>query len=82
MRFETTYQTLAGPDFSARTTPLSEDEAHRVIGANLVAGFNTHVHTKDPRGELLRTRDDRPLTVVALHGARLISVMEFVHTGL
>ncbi|MFD9398190.1 hypothetical protein ACFWA4_05140 [Streptomyces sp. NPDC060011] len=41
--------------------------------------FETHVHTKNARGEQLRTRDGRPLTVVALHGARVVSAMEFVH---
>jgi hypothetical protein len=79
MRFETTYQTFAGPVLPAKRTTVSEDEAHRAIGANLVAGFETHVHTKNARGEQLRTRDGRPLTVVALHGARVVSAMEFVH---
>ncbi|MFF0191051.1 hypothetical protein [Streptomyces sp. NPDC005244] len=81
MRFETTYQTFVGPVLPAKRTTISEDEAHRMIGANLLAGFVTHVHTKDARGEQLRTRDGRPLTVVALHGARLISAMEFIHVG-
>lgn len=81
MRFETTYQTFAGAGLPAMTTPMREDEAHRMIGANLLAGFDTHVHTKDAKGKQLRTRDGIPFTVVALHGARVISAMEFVHVG-
>ncbi|WP_331751424.1 hypothetical protein OID55_41930 (plasmid) [Streptomyces sp. NBC_00715] len=81
MRFETTYQTFAGAGLPAMRTEMSVDQAHRMIGANLLAGFDTHVHTKDAKGEQLRTREGIPLTVVALHGARVISAMEFVHVG-
>ncbi|MFF4542193.1 hypothetical protein [Streptomyces aureus] len=79
MRFETTYQTFSGPVLPAMRTRLNEDEAHRTIGANLLAGSEPIVHTKDARGEQLRTRDGRPLTVVALYRDRLVSVVELVH---
>ncbi|MEU0034656.1 hypothetical protein [Streptomyces sp. NPDC006333] len=77
--FEITYQTF-GPTFPPiRTSGLSEGEAHRFVGANTLAGFTPVVHTKDVRGEQLRTRDGNVLTVVAIHGNRLVSVMEFEH---
>ena len=51
------------------TTGLSHDEAHRLIGANVLAGFAPVAYTRAPSGEQLRSRDGHPLTVVALHGS-------------
>ncbi len=56
---------------------LSLDEAHRMIGANAMAGFTPVVHTRTPDGELLRTRDGHILTVVALHGSSVAGVVAF-----
>ncbi|NUH42888.1 hypothetical protein HUF15_40430 [Streptomyces samsunensis] len=68
-----------GPDQATRyqIPGLSTDEAHRLIGANLVAGFDPVVHTRTARGDQLRTPDGRLLTVVALYGSRLMSVIWF-----
>jgi hypothetical protein len=51
------------------TSGLSHDEAHRLIGANVLAGFEPVAYTRTPAGDHLRTRDGQPLTVVALHGS-------------
>lgn len=56
---------------------LSSDEAHRMIGANMMAGFEPVVHTRTAKGEQLRTRDGSILTVVALHGTGVMSVLGF-----
>lgn len=67
------------PDTRSPEKGLSVSEAHRVIGANVVAGFTAVVHNKTARGDLLTTVDGDPLTVVSLHGATtVISSFEFV----
>ncbi|MFI9080963.1 hypothetical protein ACIGW8_31595 [Streptomyces sioyaensis] len=68
-----------GPNRATRyqTPGLSLDEAHRLIGANTVAGFAPVVHTRTAQGDQLRTRDGHLLTVVALHGTRVMSAIEF-----
>lgn len=59
------------------TAGLSTDEAHRLIGANTLAGFEPVVHTRTARGEQLRSRDGNLLTVVALTGTGVMSAIEF-----
>lgn len=60
-----------GPTLGAGylATGLSHDEAHRLIGANVLAGFAPVAYTRTPAGDHLRTRDGNLLTVVALHGS-------------
>ncbi|MDQ0605529.1 hypothetical protein QF037_009962 [Streptomyces canus] len=69
-----------GPTLGAGylTTGLSHDEAHRLIGANVLAGFAPVAYTRTPAGDQLRTRDGRPLTVVSLYGSSLMGVLEIV----
>ncbi|MFI8515353.1 hypothetical protein ACIGHB_29915 [Streptomyces sp. NPDC085460] len=58
---------------------LSEAEAHRVIGANTVAGLTPRVFSRGADGGLLTTPDGALLTVVTLSGsAGVISVLAFV----
>jgi hypothetical protein len=57
---------------------LSSEEAYRLIGANTMAGFEPVVHTRTAAGEQLRTRDGNLLTVVALHGTKVMSAIDFV----
>ncbi|NUK11169.1 hypothetical protein HRW18_24960 [Streptomyces lunaelactis] len=56
---------------------LSSEEAYRLIGANTLAGFEPVVHTRTGKGDQLRTPDGNLLTVVALHGTGVMSVLEF-----
>lgn len=69
------------PETNYLTSGLSHDEAHRLIGANMLAGFEPVAYIRRPDGEQLRTRDGQPLTVVSLHGSsqRVRGVIEFVH---
>lgn len=64
------------PNTNYVTAGLSLEEAHRLIGANTLAGFEPVVYTHTPTGEQLRTHDGHPLTVVALHGSALRGVIE------
>ncbi|MEU8883873.1 hypothetical protein [Streptomyces hydrogenans] len=58
---------------------LSEAEAHRLIGANTVAGFESRVFSRGSDGGLLTTPDGALLTVVTLSGsAGVVSVLAFV----
>jgi hypothetical protein len=57
---------------------LSSEEAYRLIGANTMAGFEPVVHNRTAKGEQMRTRDGNLLTVVALHGTKVMSALEFV----
>ncbi|AJC62039.1 hypothetical protein [Streptomyces sp. 769] len=68
-----------GPDRSTRykVAGLSSEEAYRLIGANTMAGFEPVVHTRNAKGDQLRTRDGNLLTVVALHGTGVMSTIEF-----
>lgn len=63
------------------TSGLSHDEANRLVGANVLAGFEPVAYTRTLAGEQLRTRDGQPLTVVSLCGSsrRVRGVIEFVH---
>ncbi|MCX4657361.1 hypothetical protein [Streptomyces microflavus] len=65
------------PEARYTSTDLSEDQAYRLIGANTVAGFEPIVHTLTATGDRMRTPDGQPLTVVALHGTRLMSAIWF-----
>jgi hypothetical protein len=67
------------PTASYLSSGLSHDEAHRLIGANLLAGFEPVAYTQTPAGDQLRTRDGRLLTVVALQGSSLRGVIEIEH---
>ncbi|MCX5055097.1 hypothetical protein [Streptomyces sp. NBC_00474] len=64
------------PNANYLTSGLSQDEAHRLIGANTLAGFEPVLYTRTPVGDHLRTRDGNLLTVVALHGSSLRGVIE------
>ncbi|MFH9959716.1 hypothetical protein ACH4OX_36685 [Streptomyces roseolus] len=48
---------------------VSEVEAHRLIGANVVAGFEPVTLTQGADGAPLATPDGAPLTVVTLRGS-------------
>ncbi|MFD4528397.1 hypothetical protein ACFWP7_31665 [Streptomyces sp. NPDC058470] len=68
-----------GPNPATRyvTAGLTSDEACRLIGVNTLAGFEPVVHTRNARGEQLRSRDGNLLTVVALTGTGVMSAIEF-----
>ncbi|MGW3378136.1 hypothetical protein [Streptomyces hydrogenans] len=58
---------------------LSEAEAHRLIGANTVAGFTPQVFSRGADGQLLTTPDGALLTVVTLSGSvGVASALAFV----
>jgi len=56
---------------------LTSKEAYRLIGVNTMAGFEPVMLTRTAAGEPLRTRDGNRLTVVALHGTRVMSAITF-----
>ncbi|MGO4636383.1 hypothetical protein AB4225_36605 [Streptomyces sp. 2RAF24] len=61
---------------------LSEVEAHRVIGANVVSGFEPVVISRGADGALLTTPDGARLTVVAVYGTlRVMAALAFVGEG-
>lgn len=68
-----------GPSTATRynVAGLSPEEAYRLIGANTMAGFEPVVHTRNARGEQLRTRDGNRLTVVALTGSAVRGILAF-----
>ncbi|MFC8247590.1 hypothetical protein [Streptomyces chartreusis] len=70
--------TYFGPTPGTRyvTPGLTQEIACRLIGSNVLAGFEPVVYTRTPAGEPLRTYDGDLLTVVALHGSALRGVIE------
>ncbi|MGK5628432.1 hypothetical protein [Streptomyces sp. URMC 123] len=56
---------------------LTSEEAYHLIGVNTVHGLDPVVHTQTAQGERLRTRDGNVLTVVALQGTEVKSVLAF-----
>ncbi|MFH9959731.1 hypothetical protein ACH4OX_36760 [Streptomyces roseolus] len=61
----------------------SWDEAHRAIGANVAAGFDTGRYAVDGEGRPLRTRDGELLLVVTVlgGGGRIAGAFAFTGEG-
>ncbi|WP_432089681.1 hypothetical protein [Streptomyces sp. bgisy095] len=62
-------------------SPVAEEEAHRVIGASVLAGFGVTVYTRDAKGERMWTPGGELLTVVAVAGGAGRVSLLFALTG-